>query len=385
MTTRRAGALLALLAGSVAALVLGELVLRVLRPAVLAVPASESAEFFAFDAELGWRNRAGGRGRMIFLPDFDHEIRINVAGLRDRDFDAGRASGKRRILCLGDSFTWGMGVEAGETWPKVLERALPGAEALNAGVNGWTTSQELLWLRREGLAYRPDAVVVAFYVNDFFENGEGSSGFYARPLFLLDGGRLLLTNVPVSQPEAARVRVRTAWLQNHSWLFRLAASGLDWFRRGFLERADLSPLPRGGPAPPAPVPATGGPPARDVTQALLEEIGRTCHASGAAFAVLLVPAKTQVRPASSTPLRTASDFAAYDAARAICRDLGIPAADPLDDLAAAEARGTPVYHRMDMHLNAAGHRIAGERLARLLGPLLPAAPVSPASGSRSGR
>ena len=385
MTTGRLGLLVTFLAGSLAALALGELVLRILRPAVLAIPSSDPAEFFAFDPELGWRNRPKGHGRMTFLPDFDHEIRINAAGLRDRDIDDARPSGKRRILCLGDSFTWGMGVEAGETWPKVLERALPTAEALNAGVNGWGTSQEFLWLRREGLTYRPDAVVVGFYVNDFSDNSDEYAGPYRRPYFVLEAGRLVLKNVPVVQPDGTRGRPRRAWLQNRSSLVRLATFGLDWFRRGFVERTDLSPLRRGGWPAPTADPSSGEPPARDVTQALLQQIDRTCRDSGAVFAVLLVPTKRQVRPSSGAGPQAAADAAAYDVARAICRDLGIPAVDPLDDLKAAERQGTPGYHRMDMHWNAEGHRLAGEQLARQLGPLLPPAPVSPATASRSGR
>ncbi|HQR66939.1 MAG TPA: SGNH/GDSL hydrolase family protein [Thermoanaerobaculia bacterium] len=372
MTRHRALLLLTFLAGSAAALALGELLLRLLRPRLLAVPASRAEEFFAFDPGLGWTNRPNGHGRMTFLPDFDHEIRINGRGLRDREFAAVPPAGTRRVLCLGDSFTWGMGVEAEETWPKVLERSLRGAEAMNAGVNAWTTSQELLWLRREGLTYRPDAVVVGFYVNDFEENLDEYAGIYRRPYFVLEAGRLVLKNVPVVQPEGARWLPRGAWLQNHSYLFRLGLFGWDWVRRGFLERTELSPLPRRDPSRPAALGGPEAPPALDVTRALLAELERTSRESGALFAVLLIPANRQVRPSLRSMPAAPAAAAAYEAARGICRELGLVAADPLDALRASEERGLPVYHRMDMHWNAAGHRLAGELVARLLAPRLAA-------------
>ena len=362
----------ALLLGSAAAVVLGELALRLLRPPVLAVPASDYAEFFAFDPELGWANRPGGHGRMTFLPDFDHMIRINARGLRDRDIPYERSVPLRRVLCLGDSFTWGMGVEAEETWPKVLERTLPELEALNAGVNGWTTSQEFLWLRREGLKYRPDAVVLGFHVNDFRENLDEHAGIYERPYFVLDGGALVLRNVPVEQPAGARGRPQLAWLENHSYLFRLLVFGREWVRLGFLEPADLSPLRRQSPGDRPAASSSDGPPARNVTRALLSEIRNVCDENHILFVVLLIPTNRQVRPSLRALPGTPREIAAYEAARGICRELGLICVDPLDALAASEEHGLLTYYPMDMHWNASGHRLAAQLVAERLGTLLPA-------------
>lgn len=361
----------ALLLGSAAAVCLGELALRLLRPAVITVPASDSVEFFAFDPELGWTNRPNGHGRMTFLPDFDHAIRINARGLRDRDIPYERSLSMRRVLCLGDSFTWGMGVEAEETWPKVLERTLPELESLNAGVNAWTTSQDLLWLRREGLKYRPDAVVLGFFMNDFQENLDGEAGIYQRPYFVLIHDSLVLRNVPVVQSASARAKPLMAWLDNHSFLFRLAMYGRDWVRLGFLEPTDLSPLRRHGLQARPPTSSSESPPARAVTKALLSGIRRVCDENHVLFVVLLIPTNRHVRPSLRGLPGAPSEIAAYEAARGICRELGVISVDPLDILGASEEHGALTYNPTDMHWNVNGHRLAGELVAKCLEPLLP--------------
>ena len=46
-------------------------------------------------------------------------------------------------------------------------------EVINAGVSGFGTDQELLWLREEGVKYAPDLVLLAVYPhNDFMNNAE---------------------------------------------------------------------------------------------------------------------------------------------------------------------------------------------------------------------
>ncbi len=77
-----------------------------------------------------------------------------------------------RILCIGDSVTFGIGVNAGQAFPAQLEAFLSEAhperrwQVLNAGQPGWGTSQELLWLEKEGFALKPDLILLGFTLND---------------------------------------------------------------------------------------------------------------------------------------------------------------------------------------------------------------------------
>ena len=74
-------------------------------------------------------------------------------------------SAQHRILCLGDSCTFGFGVNDDQTYPALLQRRLPGVQVINAAVPGYTAYQDRVCL--EKLAARPpDVVVVAFGFND---------------------------------------------------------------------------------------------------------------------------------------------------------------------------------------------------------------------------
>jgi len=99
-------------------------------------------------------------------------FRTNELGFRDRPiFD--KAPGVFRILCLGDSVTFGTGVANEQTYPNVLEGmiqevATPGMtiDVINAGISAYN-ARNIRGLLQQYINYlRPDAVVYAFVEND---------------------------------------------------------------------------------------------------------------------------------------------------------------------------------------------------------------------------
>jgi lysophospholipase L1-like esterase len=95
----------------------------------------------------------------------------NSRGFRDRERTLAKPQGVRRVVCLGDSFTWGHGIEYGDAYPQRLERALPdrlgGAwEVVNLAMPAMGTVDALGVLEREGLAYGPDLLLLGFVLND---------------------------------------------------------------------------------------------------------------------------------------------------------------------------------------------------------------------------
>lgn len=93
---------------------------------------------------------------------------INPLGHRDQYFP----KAKKRILMLGDSFTFGMNVAQDRTMAAFLQEKLnpENWDVMNAGVIGYTIGQELIYLREHFDELKPDAVILnAFVANDITE------------------------------------------------------------------------------------------------------------------------------------------------------------------------------------------------------------------------
>ena len=74
---------------------------------------------------------------------------------------------KRRIAVVGDSFTFGLEVRYEDTWPHQLDARSVGFQVLNFGVDGYGVDQACLRYRRDGLAWRPEIVVLGVIDDDF--------------------------------------------------------------------------------------------------------------------------------------------------------------------------------------------------------------------------
>jgi lysophospholipase L1-like esterase len=117
------------------------------------------------DPAIGHEHRPGAAAGLMGV-----EVRINSQGLRDREYAYDRAPGVARVAMLGDSLTLGWGVALDDTWSKRLERMFAGegrgVEVLNFGVGNYNTAQEVSAFLKEGAKYRPDVVVLNYFIND---------------------------------------------------------------------------------------------------------------------------------------------------------------------------------------------------------------------------
>jgi len=127
------------------------------------------------DPVVGFVLTPGFEGRHQ-RPEFSTEVVTNRAGLRGPELEP-RDPGVLRVLCVGDSFTWGWGVKGDEAYPARLQAILAerfpsrDVQVLNAGVPGYGNDEELEWLRTRGAELEPDLVVVQFFPwNDFDDN-----------------------------------------------------------------------------------------------------------------------------------------------------------------------------------------------------------------------
>lgn len=92
--------------------------------------------------------------------------------LRGRPYQPGRHPGVFRVLMLGDSFTWGVGVHAEDTYPRKLERRLNELgsavefEVVSWSRPGWNTDRAWQAVRYRLGGMWPDLVIVGFCLND---------------------------------------------------------------------------------------------------------------------------------------------------------------------------------------------------------------------------
>ena len=187
---------LTLLVLSVAvALLVSEIALRIMGRKPLVIN-PEQILFWEYHPQLGWAHKPGEEG-VFEKPQFRTFVRINQKGLRDPEADYERMDTTKRILVLGDSFAWGFGVEQTERFSEHLEESM-GVEIINAGTSGYSTDQELLWYRSEGIKYEADLVILLMSGNDAGDNHKQRNYMiYGKPRFILGEEGLELTGVPV--------------------------------------------------------------------------------------------------------------------------------------------------------------------------------------------
>ncbi len=95
---------------------------------------------------------------------------INRFGLRGREPNEPKTD--TRIAVLGDSFTYGLGVRARETYPAVLHRLLgerpdrEPCEVLNLGVTAYALSDVAIAMKWKAFPLDPDLIIVGYVLND---------------------------------------------------------------------------------------------------------------------------------------------------------------------------------------------------------------------------
>jgi hypothetical protein len=157
-----------------------------------------------FDPELGWRPLPGVE-KVGDIWGVTRPASTNSLGWRDRERTYSRQPGVTRATAIGDSFTFGIGVDDGERFTDVLPNLIDGLEVVNLGVAGYGTDQELRVLELEGVRYEPDIVILTVCTfNDLGDIGHDVIYSWPKPYYSLDGGSLQLHKPPVTWSMRAR-------------------------------------------------------------------------------------------------------------------------------------------------------------------------------------
>ncbi|MEX2048887.1 MAG: hypothetical protein WEB90_04855 [Gemmatimonadota bacterium] len=155
-----------------------------------------------YDPELGWIAM-----RSFHAPDFfgpGRDIRTESHGFRaDQELSPQLPDGRVRIICSGDSFTWGYGVGNDDTWCTGLGDAY-GVETVNMGQSGYGVDQSYLLFMREGTRLEHTLHVFAFIEDDFVRAQSPVFLGFPKPIIELAEDSLVTRNQPV--PTDSRIR-----------------------------------------------------------------------------------------------------------------------------------------------------------------------------------
>jgi lysophospholipase L1-like esterase len=295
------------------------------------------------DHHAFWRTRAN--------LDAEHKgvrVRTNALGMRSRPVERAKPSGTVRVLCLGESSTFGAKVAQDEIYASVLQRLLDargdGAayEVLNAGTSGYSLVQSWQYLLHHGLELEPDVVVLYHGYNDFLLRsfvsqrvGEGAGEE--------SGGPTDLELVEARSRWPARLG---AWLVARSRALRVLAR----LRQ---------PTPPSS-APVAETLAAGADPRtrvprKDRLRALSEILALTRARS--IGLLIVVPSYASFRAHREVLLRFGEQH-------------GVPCLD-VEELILRDGQERSRYFVDKVHPSPRLHRLLGEALHERLGPLLP--------------
>lgn len=157
-----------------------------------------------FDRDLGWRNRPSTRAR-IAAQRFSYEVTLNERGERGPLRPYAKPAGVKRVVVLGDSTSWGWGVDDEAMWTRLIERELGSrVELINLAVPGYGTDQELWVFEAQGRKYEPDLVLLGFVHNDTISNRFPLMQGMNKPVYQRDeSGAWQLIGRPVELPSGA--------------------------------------------------------------------------------------------------------------------------------------------------------------------------------------
>lgn len=275
-------------------------------------PSSEGVQEFGSDP----------RGR--FDPGATLTYRINALGFRGPETTREKPEGTLRVVGLGDSFTFGTGVRADETFLAVLEDMAQGGprpvEVLNLGAMGYDTRHEVELLESVGVGLDPDVVVICLFLND--AGGGGLHGQRQQSASLL-----------------GRLRRSSHLLHRLAGVEGPADAGLDGALSAY--RAAF---------------ATGSEGRRRVRSSLQHAVGLS-ERHGFDLALVIFPVLVDL---ASYPLADV-----HDGILAMGDKLGIATLD-LAPAFAGHAGPELWIHPGNSHPNEIAHRIAGEALAEWL-------------------
>jgi len=358
---RRVSGRLALLIGGLAVAVglveVGARLLSELRGTDLVYPGPGTAplELHVADSEAGMVPRPGFTGTWV-ASGLRVRLRTNSLGLRGPELGLSTPAAERWLV-LGDSFVAGLQVTEEDHFVTGLSTRL-GVEALNAGVDDFSTWQAVARYRTLAERVDVDGAVLVFYLGNDIANNERESGYGPPP-----GGHPV-PDVPWWQGVATRNSALFA-----GW--RIAALKRQLTDPNHPQRQALSeelwPFIQQGQG-------RLGTSIEQATRPALHALRQLAEDQGDHLMVALAPSAFTIDPVRQARTMElmglpVTDAMADEPGRLVRRELtrlDIETCDLAPDLRRAIADGVKPFFTWEGHWTPAGHAIVADTLARCM-------------------
>ncbi len=326
--------------------------------------------FWQYDPELGWANRPGAQGIYHRLA-CDTLVKFNSRGVRGPEYGYERAPNTYRILFLGDSGMVAHEVEDQYIFVRVVERELRkkgyAVEIINGATRGYGTDQLLIWLRREGIKYKPDLVIYRYTVSDRLENITIHRAFrpYGKSYFYVtEDGSLAQGGVPVPKfpwhehctvgKDGTVIRAWPSVFTGAMYIVRDQVLCRSALGTGMLALASELPSVKAS-----------------IKNARLAKVPYHSYdenrINSYEYRLALALTKEMKRVCDENQIR----FIVFPGGRSrfgyqLSKDMGMPNLSMYDAFRDRVADGPRWHVRLDSHMNEYGHRVYGEMLTEML-------------------
>ena len=372
--------ILLLIITSLVLLITAELIMRLvygLPPSTMDHFSLSKSNYYQKDDELGHVPRKNIRGLHSKKGSFSTTFRTNTRGLRDKEYTLTKTDGVSRIVIIGDSFTWGWGVNDDEIYTERLEAMLSNTETINLGVTAYSLSQEISYFQREGLRYNPDILMVGFYLDDIIR-GPGRNVI----------NKSVQQSKTSTQREVQKNRLRVKLYENmkkyvlhKSALYQFIVDRIGTKRTlvnalaniGVINLTEFEDLDTNL------KPALKNYPAKinkcwEVTQSELLQLKQITHNKGIKLIIVIIPSPHSIvekrfEDAISHSIYHKRDFdldKPYSLLTDFASSNNIDLVNPIEVYRQAHKEGILLYLKKDVHINATGHEVLARVIADYL-------------------
>jgi len=290
---------------------------------------------------------------------YDYFVTSNDLGFPGPAYPVDKPVGTIRIFTLGDAFTSAEGVNTNQAWPRLLEAILSSRfpntniQVMNFAITGYGPDQYAEVARAYAPIYKPDIILLGFYMNDFVDVLGDSPG----------------SNIGFGQPSATGLSSTLRLLHSRQLLAEKIREAANKIRNkpdlgGYYSGADLLLL-----QPPEEYQDAG----KEKVFTRLEQMKVISDEIGAQTVIFMIPVAAQVcRPGEIAYYPTGynlSDTSIFDLekpqtlAKDIANQLDIPIYDLRIPLGAMDE--CPHQYR-NFHWTTAGHESVAEYIANMI-------------------